>query len=246
MKILIAVIAFNEEQNIGDTLRDLKEIKKDYDVVVIDNASTDDTVRLCTELGFSAIRHSINTGGAFGTVMTYFLYAFEYHYDILCQFDGDGQHLASELPRIIEPILKKEADYVIGSRFLKKDGVQPGFFRSTGIRLFAFLDSKIIGQRVTDVTSGFRAYNRKVIEFYAKHYKHEISDTNQLLLLCYFAGARIKEVPVKMRERKYGISEYTFLNAISFPFKGVINITGCLLQRKKVQDLIRRKNGHSD
>ena len=186
-------------------------------------------------MGITTISHCINTGSSFGTVGTYFLYAYTNNYDIICQFDGDGQHIASELPRIIGPIRNNEADLIIGSRFINKEGFQSSFFRRIGIRLFSYLDSKMIGQKVTDVTSGFRAYNRTLIEFFAKYYMHELYDTNQLLLLSSFSGARIKEVPVKMKEREHGISEYNFFNSLVFPLKGLVNIIGCYLQKNHIR-----------
>ena len=136
---------------------------------------------------------------------------------------------------IIEPIINDEADYVIGSRFLKKEGFQSYAFRRAGIKLFSFIDSMILGQKVTDITSGARAYNRNVIEFFARQYQHEIYDTSQLLLLSHFSGARIKEVPVKMRERLHGTSEFNIFNALAFPVIGVINIIGTLLQRSNIK-----------
>ncbi len=235
IKILIAVIAYNEEKNIRRTLSELMKHNFGFDVVVIDNGSYDRTKQICEDMGIHIISHCVNTGSSFGTVMTYFLYAYQNNYDILCQFDGDGQHIASELPKIIEPLQKKDADLIVGSRFINKEGFQSSFFRRIGIKLFSYLGSKMIGQKVTDVTSGFRAYNRMLIEFFAKHYKHEIYDTNQLLLLSSFSGARIKEVPVEMKEREHGISEYNFFNSLVFPLKGLVNIIGCYLQKNHVR-----------
>jgi hypothetical protein len=167
--------------------------------------------------------------------MSYFLYAQRNGYDCLCQFDGDGQHVAAELPKIIQPVLEGRADYVIGSRFLKKEGFQSYFFRRLGIQLFAALDSLVVGQKLTDVTSGFRAYSPRVLDFFAKRHRHELSDTNQLLLLSHFAGAKILEVPVVMRARQHGTSEFRSLAAFTFPVKGVINILGCLLQKRRIR-----------
>jgi hypothetical protein len=167
--------------------------------------------------------------------MSYFLYAYRNKYDCLCQFDGDGQHVAGELPKIIQPVLEGRADYMIGSRFLSKEGFQSYFFRRIGIRVFALLDSLVVGQRLTDVTSGFRAYSPRVLEFFSQHHRHELSDTNQLLLLSYFAGARILETPVVMRARKHGTSEFGSISALVFPLKGIVNILGCLLQRRRIR-----------
>lgn len=237
MKILVAVVAYNEEKNIENVINDLKKHNFGYDIIVIDNGSYDKTKEICENIGVKVISHCINTGSSFGTVMTYFLYAYFHQYDILCQFDGDGQHIASELPKIIEPVKKDEADYIIGSRFIHKKGFQSTLLRRMGISIFAFMSSQLIRQKVTDVTSGFRAYSRKLIEFFAKYYRHEIYDTNQLLLLSHFSGARIKEVPMKMKERIHGKSEYTFVSSVTFPLKGIINIIGCYLQKNDIKKL---------
>ena len=244
MKILIAVIAYNEEKNIASVVDDLNSNNFGYDIVVIDNGSHDETISICRRMGIDYVTHCINSGNSMGTVATYFLYAYQEKYDMLCQFDGDGQHLASELPKIIEPLKKGEADYVIGSRFLLKEGFQSYFFRRVGVKLFSMLNSTITGTKITDATSGFRAYGKNVINFFAKYYKHEIIDPNQLLLLSYFMGAKIKEVPVQMRERLHGSSEFNLLNSISFPLKGFIKIMGSLLQSSQVREYGRIfKNG---
>ena len=235
MKILVALIAYNEEKNIKNAIIDLVNHNIGYDIVVIDNGSGDNTVKIAREMGVEVISHCINSGSSSGTLMTYFLYAYKNSYDILCQFDGDGQHIASELPKIIKPIENGHADYVIGSRFLNNKGFQSNALRRIGIKLFSLLDSLITGKKITDITSGARAYNRKVIDFFACKYRHEIYDTSQLLLLSHFAGIKIQEVPIVMKEREYGKSEYSFFNAISFPIKGFINIIGILLQRKQIQ-----------
>lgn len=234
-RVLVAIIAYNEERNIRIAIQDLLDNDLGYDLVLIDNGSLDNTVEIAREMGVPCVSHCINSGASSGTLMTYFNYAYRYDYDILCQFDGDGQHIAAELPKIVEPIKNDEADYVIGSRFLEKEGFQSYAFRRAGIRLFSFIDSIILGQKVTDITSGARAYNKNVIEFFGKKYHHEVYDTNQLLLLSYFAGARIKEVPVVMRERVHGASEFHIANAIAFPAKGVINIIGTLMQRSNIK-----------
>ena len=241
MKVLIAIIAYNESKNIGKVLEDLKDYADIYDIVVFDNSSSDNTKEICKNANINIISHSINSGSAFGTVVSYFQYAYRYNYDVLCQFDGDGQHISDELQKIITPIEKEEADYVIGSRFIEKKGFQSYFLRRLGINLFAKLDSVIIGQGVTDVTSGFRAYGKNVIELFGNYYKHEIYDTNQLLLLSHFAGARILEIPVQMRDRLHGESEFNFLNSMTYPFKGVVNILGTLLQKKLIPQLNKTK-----
>lgn len=246
MKPLVAVIAYNEEDNIVSTLNDLQPYRDLYDLVVIDNGSTDRTVSLCRKMKIKTIHHCINSGGSFGTVQTYFKYAFENDYKIMCQFDGDGQHLADQLHKIIEPIMNDAADYVIGSRFIERKGFQSFFYRRLGIRLFAAIDSWIVNQSLTDITSGFRAYGPKVIDFFGNKAKTQIHDPNQLLITSYFAGARIMEVPVIMKERIHGTSEFKTVEAFTFPIKGVVNILGCLLQKKQTIYMMRNYRGLQD
>lgn len=235
MKILVAVIAYNEELNIKDTLQDLLDHNTiGYDIIVVDNGSTDRTKSIAESIGIPVISHFVNSGHSGGTVMTYFNYAYYYSYDILVQFDGDGQHLASELPIIIKPVMNGY-DYVIGSRFIEKKGFQSTGLRRLGIKLFSGIATKLIGQKITDITSGARAYSSKTIFTFAKQYQHEIFDTTQLLLVAHYSGAKIKEYPIIMRERLYGDSEYSPLFAIGFIIKGLINIFGIVLQKSNLK-----------
>ena len=229
MRILIAVIAYNQEKNIKKTIKDLMDHNIGFDIVVIDNGSTDNTKKFAFEMNVPVVSHFINSGHSYGTVMTYFNYAFYNDYDILVQFDGDGQHLASELPNIINPI-KNGYDYAMGSRFINKVGFQSTGLRRIGIKLFSAITSFLIKQKITDITSGARAYSKKVIETFAKKYQHEIFDTSQLLLVSYYAGAKIIEVPIIMKEREFGVSEFNPIFAIGFILKGFINILGITIQ----------------
>ncbi len=235
MRILVSVISYNEESNIEATLRDLIEHNFGYDIVVIDNGSTDKTQMICRNLGIPTVRHCVNTGSSVGTLISYFAYAYVRGYDVLCQFDGDFQHIAAELSKIVAPIERKEADCVVGSRFLDRIGFQSTFARRIGIRVFSRLFTAVTGQELTDITSGFRAYNSDVIEFFGHTYRGPIYDSiSQFLLLTFFAGFRIVEVPVVMRARELGVSEFNVRNALSFPFKGVMTFAACLLQRRRI------------
>jgi len=236
-KVLIAVIAFNEDKNIESVLLDLTTNNWGYDIIVINNGSNDNTTEICARIGIPVISHCINTGNSFGTVLTYFMYAFRNGYDIVCQFDGDGQHLAAELINIVNPIKDGDADYVIGSRFITGEGYQSYSIRRIVIKILSYIIGKILGYNITDITSGFRAYNTKVIFYFAKIYRKEIFDGNQLLLLSHYFGAKIKEVPVIMEERLHGESEFKLIPALAFPVEGIINILGCLLQSNNLRTL---------
>lgn len=240
MKVLVAVIAYNEEKNIRIALQDLIDNNDGtYDIVVVDNGSSDDTAEVARSMGVRVVSHCVNSGGAAGTVMTYFRYADRHQYDILCQFDGDGQHLAAELKKAIAECQNGQGDYIIGSRFITGEGFQSYFARRIGINIFAALDSIVLGQKVTDVTSGCRVYSRKIIEFFSRHYRYEIVDTNQLLLLSHFAGGKIKEIPVVMRAREHGVSEFNLMRSILYPLRGFVSILGCLLQKNEIKRLAK-------
>ena len=235
MKILVSVISYNEEANIEATLRDLVDNNFGYDVVVIDNGSSDRTGAICRGLGIPVVRHCVNTGSSVGTLLSYFIYAYARDYDVLCQFDADGQHRAVELPKIIDPVVAGRADIVIGSRFIERAGFQSTATRRIGIWLFSRLFSRVTGCRLTDITSGFRAYGRDVIEFFGHSYRDPIYDSmNQFLLLAFFAGLRVREVPVMMEPRQFGHSEFNLWNSIAFPVKGLMTFLACLLQRRRI------------
>jgi glycosyltransferase involved in cell wall biosynthesis len=235
MRILVSVITYNEEASIEETLNDLIVHNFGYDIVVVDNGSNDSTYAICERLGIPVIRHCVNTGSSVGTLISYFTLAYAMNYDILCQFDSDGQHVAAELPKIIEPIRNGEADCMIGSRFLTKQGFQSTMVRRLGIRLFSRLFTWTTGCRLTDITSGFRAYNRDVIVFFGHTCRDPIYDSvNQFLLTAFFAGFRIRETPVLMRSRIAGVSEFTPLKSIAFPIKGIMTFLACILQRRRI------------
>lgn len=233
MKILITVIAYNEAESIGKVIDDLNKYNFGYDIIIIDNGSLDNTRKICESKNIRTLSHCINSD-INGTWKTYFKYAWRNGYDIVCQFDGDGQHLAIELPKIINPIKNKEANQVIGSRFLGNNTFQSSLLRRIGIRLFSFILSGIFQYKIKDVTSGFIAFDRRIISFFSNYYKSEINDSNQTHLLSFFSGAKIKEVPVEMNLRMHGSSLYNWLNSIVYPFNGLFNIMGCLLLKKEI------------
>lgn len=239
MRILVAVIAYNEEENIAKTLTDLMEHNFGYDILLVDNGSYDKTVAVAKSMNIPVISHCINTGSSDGTVKSYFLYSDIYDYDILCQFDGDGQHIAQELPKIIQPIVNGEVNIVMGSRFIEKTGFQSSMIRRIGIRLFSKIISVITKNKITDVTSGFRAFDKQTIQYFARQYKHELYDANQFILLAYNANLKIAEVPVVMKEREFGESEYGLRHSFIYPIMSIISIIGALLQGTKSN---RRKN----
>jgi hypothetical protein len=196
------------------------------------------TAEICERLSVRMVRHCVNTGSSVGTLLSYFSYAYAGEYDVLCQFDADGEHVASELPKLMSPILVNQADISIGSRFIERAGFQSTSTRRVGIWLFSSLFTWVTGSRVTDITSGFRAYNRDVIKFFGHTYRDPVYDSmNQFLLLAAFSGLRICEIPTLMQPRQFGKSEFNFWNSVMFPAKGMMTYISCLLQRERIRRL---------
>ena len=222
MKILIIIPAYNEEASLPGVIQDLKEHIPAADVLVVNDGSIDDTAQIARKINVKVLDLPFNLGIG-GAVQSGFLYAERNGYDIAVQFDGDGQHLAGEINKLIEPIVTKQADLVVGSRFLAIGRYRAPIFRKMGIAIFSFILSRILGITVTDSTSGFRAANRRVIEFFAHTYPDDYPEVEALVLL-HKVGLRITEVPVTMRERTGGKSSITPLRSLYYMTKVLMAI----------------------
>jgi hypothetical protein len=222
MKILIIVPAYNEEASLPGVIRDLREHIPSADVLVVNDGSRDATVLVARELGVMALDLPFNLGIG-GAMQTGYLYAERNGYDIAVQFDGDGQHLASEIQKLLEPLEANRADLVVGSRFMNIGGYKAPVFRKMGIRIFSLVLSGIMGTTVTDSTSGFRAVNRRVIEFFAHTYPDDYPEVEALVLL-HKMGLRMTEVPAAMQERTGGRSSITPIRSIYYMTKVLMAI----------------------
>jgi glycosyltransferase involved in cell wall biosynthesis len=201
-KILIIVPAYNEADNIREVIRKLHEENKDWDVLVINDASTDNTGAIARETGLAVVIDLPFNLGIGGSVQTGFRYARSNNYEIALQFDGDGQHSAKEIHKLLELILNE----AIGSRFRQKNnGFRSSSSRRLGIRIFEWFSYLLIHQHITDHTSGFRAYNRKALQFLADHYPSDYPEPEVVILLGR-NGFIIKETFTQMYERKGGVS----------------------------------------
>lgn len=217
MKAIVIVPAYNEEDNIRNTLRDLEENGAGTDILVMNDCSTDGTEAILQETGVNYLSFPVNLGIG-GGVQAGYQYARENGYDIAIQFDGDGQHEAKYLQALIDPIEAGEADIVIGSRFVEHEGFQSSGARRLGIGILSTLIRMLCGVKVADVTSGMRAVNRRFIEEYAENYAQDYPEPEALL----YAGvrkARIQEVPVQMRERAGGKSSISALKSVYYMIK---------------------------
>ena len=202
---LAVVPAYNEAASVGDVVRGLHSRSPEYDVVVIDDGSTDATAKIAEEAGACVLRLPFNLGIG-GAVQSGFKYALDHSYDYAVQVDGDGQHDPGEIGRLEEAMREQTVDMVCGSRFLTEDYRYPApVSRRTGIHLFAFLLSRIVGQRVSDPTSGFRLFNRRGIAVFARDYPHDYPEVEAVLMV-HWHRLRMCEVPVRMFARNGGMS----------------------------------------
>jgi len=232
-RILTVVPAYNEGGRIGEVVAEIREAVPEVDIVVVDDASGDHTAREAARAGARVVRLPANLGIG-GAVQAGFKFAEEHGYDIVVQVDGDGQHDPGLLRSLVDPILRGEADMVIGSRYVpgsEDPDYETPLTRRLGISLFSWITTLVVGHRITDVTSGFRAINRKVLAFFASDYPADFPDAEAAILVHYL-GARIHEVPVRMRPRRGGKSSTTPIKSLYYPFKVLISILAVLLRER--------------
>ncbi|MNS13995.1 Undecaprenyl-phosphate mannosyltransferase [compost metagenome] len=222
-RILAIIPAFNEQDAIVKTLRGLKQDAPDVDLLVVNDGSLDHTAAVAKETQSAIVLDLPCNLGIGGAVQTGFKYAERHGYDIAIQFDADGQHLATEIPKLIAPILAGEADVSIGSRFLGEKTFQSTFARRIGIYLFYLLNSFLIRQPITDNTSGFRAYNKGAIALLAEHYPMDYPEPEAVILLGK-NGFTLKEVAVAMQERQGGVSSINLRRSVYYMVKVLLAI----------------------
>jgi len=224
MKLLIIVPAYNEEKNIAGVINNIKATNKTWDIAVINDGSKDKTAEVAEKTNSAFVITLPCNLGIGGAVQTGLKFAKRNNYDIALQFDGDGQHRADEITNLISPILKKEVDVVIGSRFCgKNDGFKSTFTRRIGIKIFEILNSILLHQKITDNTSGFRAYNNKALSFLAENYPTDYPEPEAVVLLKknHFT---IKEIHTEMLERQGGTSSISGFKSAYYMIKVILAI----------------------
>jgi glycosyltransferase involved in cell wall biosynthesis len=232
----IAVVpAFNEQENVGRVIEEIRAFDPGLDIVVVDDGSVDATAAVARQHGATVVCLPFNLGIG-GAVQTGFRYAFEHGYDLAVRVDGDGQHDPSQLDRVIAPVLAGEADIAVGSRFVEaSQGYRSSRSRRVGIRLLAVVVSRIVGRRVTDTTSGFQALNRKGITLFARDYPHDYPEVEATVMVSRHRLRSI-EVPVSMRERSSGRSSITALRSVYYMIKVLLAIFVGLFRRNVVPE----------
>ena len=234
VRTVVIVPVYNEAATLRGVLHAIRSYRMEIDVVVIDDGSTDNCSALARDEGIVVLRHAFNLGIG-GAVQTGFIYALEHDYDFMVQVDGDGQHDPVQIDRLFEAMHEQPSvDVVCGSRFLGPEHRYPApISRRTGIHIFAFLLSRIVGHRISDPTSGFRLYNRRAIELFAHDYPHDYPEVEAVLML-HFHRLRMRETPVRMFERGGGVSSIRSGKSVYYMVKVLLAMFVGLLRRRPI------------
>lgn len=217
MKKLVIIPAFNEEGNLLNTINDIKENAPDFDYVIVNDCSTDDTLAICKKNNLNYLNLPINLGIG-GAVQTGYRYAYYSGYDYAVQFDGDGQHDAKYLSEMVSYLTETDSDMVIGSRFIEKEGFQSSFLRRIGINYFTFYIKLLTGKKITDPTSGMRMINRKLLKKFTQEYPKDYPEPESVVEILA-DGYKVSEIPVIMKERMEGTSSISFRKSIYYMIK---------------------------
>jgi hypothetical protein len=230
--ILILIPAYNEGSRIGEVVGRVREMYPEYGVLVVNDGSRDRTARAAQAAGAQVVSHPFNMGYGVA-IQTGYKYALAKGYDFLVQIDGDGQHDPAFIPQVLAPVLADETDFALGSRFLEAQSYEPSLARRVGMAFFRWLISRLICTRITDSTSGFQAFSRKVIRYFTTEvFPCDYPDADMLLTL-HRAGFRIKEVPVRMYASVTGKSMHTGWKPLYYMFKMLLSIFVTLLRKSE-------------
>lgn len=224
-KVLLIIPAYNEAENIEKVVNDLIQNYPQYDYVIVNDGSRDETEEICLKNHYQMLSLPLNLGIG-GAVQTGYRYALKNHYDIAIQIDGDGQHDIAYVEKLIEPIISGRADITIGSRFIEREGFQSSVTRRMGISLLSGLIHVLCLKKVRDVTSGFRAVNEKFIKIYAENYPSDYPEPEAIVAAIMHRG-RIEEVPVIMKERMAGNSSINLKRSVYYMVKVTLAILVC-------------------
>jgi glycosyltransferase involved in cell wall biosynthesis len=223
-KYLAILPGYNEAETVENVIDEVRLHAPMFDILVIDDGSTDRTGEIAREAGAMVLRHPFNLGIG-GAVQSGFVFALERGYDYAVQIDADGQHCPEEIPKLLSAMRDDPTlDMVCGSRFMNRDKSYPATIsRRTGIHIFAFILSRLVGQRVSDPTSGFRLYNHRGIALFASDYPHDYPEVEAVLMV-HFHRLRMAEVPVRMLQRGGGKSSIRSGKSLYYMIKVLLAI----------------------
>lgn len=229
-RILVILPALNEGRNIARAVRRIRDLLPQVDTLVINDGSSDNTSAAAQSAGAQVLELPYNLGiGA--AVQAGFQFARDHDYDIVLRNDGDGQHAPEANIELLARLEADEVDVVIGSRFIDARGdYGTPLPRRLGSAILARLLSSIIGERVSDPTSGCAAFNRRAIKLFAEAYPHDYPEPEAIVML-HRSGLRQVETPVKMMPRQHGDSSITPLRSVYYMIKVILAILINLLRR---------------
>ena len=229
LRPLVIIPAYDEQDSLPGTLAELRAVAPGTDLLVVDDGSRDATARVAREHGVRVLRHPFNLGVG-GALQTGFRWAVTHGYDVGVQLDADGQHDPAFLSALLEPLRAGRCDVSIGSRYVQQSRYRAPLARRAIMVLFSGLVSTVLRARITDTTSGFRAYARRVMEVCQHDFPTDFPDAPLLITLAR-RGFRLEEVPVEMRERRAGRSFYTLGQSLYYPYKNLLASLMALLRR---------------
>ena len=232
LRRLALVPAYNEAESVGAVIAELRAVDPDMEILVIDDGSQDGTADVASAAGARVIRLPFNLGIG-GAVQTGFRYAYENGFELVLRVDGDGQHDPAHALRLAQPVVAGEADIAVGSRFAGIEGYRSSRSRRLGIRLLAWTVSLLVGERVTDPTSGFQVVNRRGIALFAADYPHDYPEVEATVMVARHHLRRV-EVPVAMRERWGGRSSIGALRSVYYMAKVLLALFVGLFRREVV------------
>jgi glycosyltransferase involved in cell wall biosynthesis len=221
-RILVIIPAYNEVGSVGKVVEGAKIQLPQIEVLVVNDGSTDLTSEIAKSKGALALDLPFNLGIG-GAMQAGYQYAYKKGYDIAIQVDGDGQHDPKEIGKLLRALEEKKMDMVIGSRFIGDPGYKSSMMRRIGISIFSRVISMIVGQKITDPTSGFRAANRKAIQLFASNYPQDYPEPEAVILL-HQCRLKMGEIPVGMSERYSGESSITKIRSIYYMVKVLLAI----------------------
>ena len=219
-RVLVIIPAHNEEDSLPATLAEVRAKAPNVDILIVNDGSRDATAKVAKAAGVAVVSHPVNLGVG-GALQTGFRFAVEHGYEIGVQLDADGQHDPAYLAVLLEPVLSGKADVSIGSRYVEQTGYRAPLNRRLGMLFFSGIVHLALKQRITDTTSGFRAYNLAVMQVCQHDFPKDFPDAPLLIALAR-RGFRLTEVAVVMRERQAGQSFYTLGKQLYYPYKNLL------------------------
>ncbi|MDR6690429.1 glycosyltransferase involved in cell wall biosynthesis [Microbacterium sp. 1154] len=227
-RVLVIVPAWNEAANVGSTIAEIRAADPAYDVVVVDDGSVDGTGDVAVAAGARVLTLPFNLGVG-GAMKTGFTFAQREGYHRAIQVDADGQHNPADVARVLAGLA--DADISIGARFAEVGDYAVRGPRRWAMVVLASVVSRVAGTRLTDVTSGFRAANRRAIDQYVRYYPAEyLGDTLDSLVEAVHAGLTVTQVPVAMRPRVHGKPSQNPLGASVYLLRSVFALTLAVLR----------------